>query len=142
MTVEIVGTKDVQNILQNIAPKYAKNLARATVQGVAMEIAKDARKMAPKDSGRLKKAIKAKRKKSPPEAPVSVVYVATGRSSKNNAWYWRFQEYGTGGKNPQDGVRFIRRAYEEARQNLPKIFTEQFGKKLTALLKRERKKLV
>ena len=88
MTVEIVGTKDVQNILQNIAPKYAKNLARATVQGVAMEIAKDARKMAPKDSGRLKKAIKAKRKKSPPEAPVSVVYVATGRSSKGvrNRW--------------------------------------------------------
>lgn len=137
---EITGTKDVQKILDDIAPRHARNLMRATIQGVASTIAKDARNNAPRDTGTLKKAIKAKRKKSPPDKPVSEVYVTHGNSAKHDAFYWRFVEYGTAGDTAQPERPFIRPASEKARANFEAILTQQFGKKLEAKLRREAKK--
>lgn len=135
---EITGTKDVQRILNDLAPKHAQNLMRATIHGVASEISKDARRNAPKRSGKLRKSIIAKRRKSPPDAPVSTVNVAG--KEKNLPFYWRFIEFGTGGKNPQPERPFIRPAADKARANFQTVLTEQFGKKLEAALKREAKK--
>lgn len=134
---EITGTKDMQDIFEQIAPKHARNLLRATVQGVASTIAKDAKKGAPKDSGDLRKAIKAKRKKSHPDKPMSVVKVEHGNNAKHDAFYWHFSEYGT---TKQSETPYIRPAVDRARSNFESIMTQQFGKKLEALLKREAKK--
>ena len=131
---EITGVEEVQKILDDIAPKHARNLMRSTIQGVASEIAKQARRNAPKDTGTLKKSIKAKRKKSPPDRPVSEVYV------KSDAFYWRFIEYGSKGPTAQPERPFIRPASEKIRSNFEKILTEQFGKKLEKKLAKEAKK--
>jgi HK97 gp10 family phage protein len=139
VSFEITGVKDVQKILDDIAPKHARNLLRATIQGVASEIAKDARKNAPKDSGTLKKAIKAKRKKSPPDKAVSEVIITHGNSARHDAYYWRFVEYPTQG-NTGKHQPFIRPAADKARANFEAILAEQFGKKLEKALAREAKK--
>lgn len=134
----ITGTQDIQKILEEIAPKHARNLMRATIHGVASEIAKDAKQNAPRDTGNLKKSIKAHRAKSPPDAPISEVRIKSGKGA-NSAFYWKFVEYGT--KNMPEHP-FIRPASERAKADFDKVLTEQFGKKLeAALLKAAKKRL-
>lgn len=137
---EIEGVDEVKKLLDEIAPRHARNLMRATVQGIASSIAKDARKAAPRDTGTLRKAIKAKRKKSHPDNPISEVIVEHGTSVKNDAFYWRFVEYGTEGPTGQGERPFIRPAADTARAAMPMVLTTEFSKKLESLLKREAKK--
>lgn len=137
VTFDIKGVSDVVDMLEKVGPRHSRNLMRATIHGVASEIAKEAKKNAPKDRGTLRKAIKAKRKRSKPERPVSEVRVEHGSNAKNDAFYWRFVEYGTRGKTGHPEHPFIRPAADNARQNFKEILSQQFGKKLEAALKRE-----
>ena len=140
MSIEITGVKDVQNILNSLLPKHARNLMRATIHGVASTIAKEAKTNAPKDKGVLKKAIKARRKKSHPDAPVSEVYILTGKSKKYDAFYWKFVEFGTSGKTAQSERPFIRPASDKARAGFNAVITKEFGKKLEQLAARDAKR--
>lgn len=129
--ITIDGIDDVKRVLDRIAPKHAKNLMRATIQGVASEGAKVAKKHAPKRTGNLKKSIKAKRKKSPPDSPVSEIIV------KPDGFYWKFVEYGT---KTMPEHPFIRPASDHLNANFMKIVEQQFAKKLESKLKREARK--
>lgn len=140
MKVEITGDKQLIDMMENIGPRHSRNLMRATVHGMAATVTKEAKQNAPKDSGTLKKAIKTKRKKSPPEKPISDVIVEHGNDAKNDAFYWRFVEYGTGGDNPQPARPFIGPAAHLLITNYREVMREQFGKKLEAALKREAKR--
>lgn len=137
MTMQIVGIDDVKKILNDIAPKHSKNLMRATVQGIASEMAKEAKKNAPRDEGTLKRAIKAKRKRSHSLQPISEVIVTHGRSVRFDAFYWRFLEYGTQKISAQP---FIKPAEEKVGGEMDRHIVELFGKKLESKLKRERNK--
>lgn len=137
--ITIIGLEDVQKVLDTVAPNEARNLARATIHGIASDVAKKARANAPKDTGRLKKSIKAKRKRSSPEKPISDVIVTNPKGS-DWAFYWRFVEYGTSGKTSTAARPFIGPAALEAKTNFNKVFKEQFFKKLAARLKRASKK--
>lgn len=136
--IAVIGIEDVQKTLEQIAPRHARNLMRATIQGMASEAAKMARKEAPDDYGTLKKAIKAKRKKSPPDKPTSRVMVEHGKDAKHNAYYWHFLEHGTKGGIKEHG--FIRSAKEWLEANKVKIAREQFAKKLEQAIRRQKKK--
>lgn len=140
MTIQITGVEDVQTILDDLIPRHARNIMRATIHGIAQTISKDAKLNAPVDTGNLKRAIKAKRKRSHPDNPISEVIVTTGKNQKNDAFYWRFVEYGTAGENPQSERPFIRPASDKARVNFKKTLAEEFGKKLEAAAIRESKK--
>lgn len=146
---EITGVKDVQKILNEVAPKHARNLMRTTIHGVATEITNDAKKRVAPISKTVSKALKSKRKKSPPDRPVSEVIVQTGRNAKHDGFFWHWIEYGTKERTVKStGVNvgampetpFIRPAADAARANFQTIFTEQFGKKLEQKLAREAKK--
>jgi HK97 gp10 family phage protein len=137
MSFSISGIEEVQDILTKVAPRHARNLTRATVQAVASKVAKLAKQNAPKNTGNLKKAIKAKREKSHPDNPQSVVYVQTRKGSRNDGFYWRFIEKGTINLPERP---FIRPARDSVRADLPRIYTEEFGKKLEKALAREAKK--
>jgi len=132
VSFSISGTDEIKKILNEIAPNHARNLMRSTIHGIASTIAKDAKQNAPVGETKLLKAnIKAARKKSPPDRPVSEVKI-------KGAFYWRFVEYGT-----KTGVKehaFVRKAVDRANANLTKIINEQFGKKLEAMLKKQAKK--
>jgi HK97 gp10 family phage protein len=111
------------------------------VHGMASETAKEAKKRVPKKTGRLRKAIKAKRRRGKPGQPVSDVIVESGKNAKNDGFYWRFVEFGTGGPVPQPEQPFLRPAKDMIQSNMPKIVEEQFTKKLAAAVKREQKKI-
>lgn len=138
--LEVEGIEDINRILGELTPKFAGNLSRAFVHGLASEVTKEAKKRVPKRTGTLKKSIKAKRKRSTPDKPISDVVVEQGKSAKNDGFYWFFVEYGTGGPVPQPEQPFLRPARDLIEANLPKITEEQFTKKLNALIKREQKK--
>jgi len=155
--VRVDGIEALQNTFNNVAPRVARNLMRATVQQIASNIAKDAKINAPVLSGNLKKAIKAKRKKSEPNTPTSVVYIEQGKDSKNDAFYWRFVEFGTRGYSKGDGraggngkakrniparppAPFIEPAKKKAQGDMSRMLREEFGKKLEKHLAREAKR--
>lgn len=142
MSFLITGVDDVQKTLDSLIPKHARNLMRATIHEIASQIAKDAKQNAPQSpgGGTLKKAIKARRRKSPPDKPVSEVYVTTGKGVKNDAFYWRFVEYGTSGDRASPEQPFIRPSADKARSNFKSVMTREFGKKLEALAKKDAKK--
>lgn len=137
MTMKVIGIEEVDKILSDIAPRHANNLMKATIHGVAGEIRDTAKKKAPKDEGTLKRAIKAKRRRSRPGKPVSEVRVEHGNDARHDAFYWRFLEYGT---IKHEAVPFINPSIEYVRTNMVNIIREQFGKKLEKSLARERKK--
>jgi HK97 gp10 family phage protein len=139
--VAVFGLEEIKKVLNELAPKHAANLSRAMVHSMASETAKEAKKRVPSDTGNLKRAIKAKRRRGKPGQPVSDVIVETGKTAKNDGWYWRFVEFGTGGPVPQPEKPFLRPAKDLIQSNIPKIAEEQFIKKLSAAVKREQKKL-
>lgn len=140
--IRIEGLDELQKTLAELAPREAFNLSRAAIHGVAQQVAKRAQARVPVDSGTLRKAIKAKRGNPRNNAgkPFSDVVVEHGKDARNDAFYWRFLEYGT-----TTGIaehRFIGNAIESVRPEVPGIMREQFGKKLEALLARKAKKAV
>ena len=140
-SVEVIGLEDMERTLKTLLPKHATNIMRATVHGIASEVAKDARKRAPKratkDGGTLRKAIKAKRRRMKNGNPRRDVIITQGRDAKHDAYYWRLVEHGTVNQSERP---FIRPAVDAARANLDEIITRQFGKKLEAAARREAKK--
>lgn len=139
-TFDIKGLEEVDNILKQVAPNKAKNLMRTTVHGYVSKITKRAKEIVSKDTGTLKKSIKTKREKSSPFKPRSSVFITTGKSAKNDGWYWRFIEYGTRGKTGRAAVPFIRPAVQQMEAKKISIMKEEFGKKLESAIKRELKK--
>lgn len=128
--VEVVGDKEVMKILESIAPKEARNLARSTIHGIAARITKGAKQRVSVDKGTLRKGIYTKRDKSPPDRPVSTVRF------KPHAFYWRFVEYGTEKGNNVQARPFLRPARHEVMSNMGMILREEFQKKLTARVNR------
>ena len=140
--LEVIGIEDIQKLLGEIAPNKANNLINATVRGVATEINKQIKKNAPKDTGNLKKSFKVKKRRSPKFKPVFDVIADSGSSAKHSGFYWRFVEYGTGGKSPSPEQPFVRPAKDLIFSKLDQILSEQFTKKLVSAINREKKKAV
>ncbi len=138
--IGVVGIEEINKVLGELVPKHARNLSKSFVHGLASETSKEAKKRVPTKTGTLKKAIKAKRRRSTPDKPVSDVIIEQGKNAKNDGFYWFFVEYGTGGPVPQPEQPFLRPAKDLIEANMPKVAEEQFTKKLSALIKREQKK--
>lgn len=147
---QVTGIKEIRDILEDILPKEANNLLRATVDGIAGEIRKVSVKNA-RNRGlqTVSRAIKSKRKKSPPGKPVSQVFVEHGQGARNDAWYWHFHEFGTAPRFSASGKSlgriperaFIRPAFQLIMKQLPKIIREQFQKKLTKRIAAVKKRM-
>ena len=134
-SITITGTAEVMRILESIAPKDAANLLRSTTDGIAAEVRKEVKKRiiatTKKRTGKLRKSIKSRRRRSPRTAPVSIVYMAKGSG------YWRPLEYGTKHISPR---RFLRDGAAVVRSNLDatiaKVFTKKLESKIKSSLKR------
>lgn len=131
ITVTIDGIEGVNRALTEVGPREGRNLIRATVQDIAVQLAKSAREYAPAETGALKAGIKAKRDKTTRDRVSSSVRVY-------GAFYWRFLEYGDG----PDGVEhaFLLKALQEMRPNMDRVYIDAFAKKLAARIKREMKR--
>lgn len=138
--VSVEGIDELRDLLVKKIPDKANNLMRTTVHGIASEVTKEAKKIVPSQTGNLKKSIKTRRRRSTPENPISEVYITSGKSQKNDGFYWRFVEHGTGGKNPQPAQPFIQPAKETVFSMIDQILEKTFIKKLEQAAKRELKK--
>ena len=142
--IEILGLENVNKILSELIPKEADNLSKAMVFGFAQHAAKLVKRRAPvgkrKNKGNIKRAIKAKRVRSDPGVPKAKVVITKGNYVKNDAFYWRFVEYGTGGKNPQPARPFVRPAILEMKSQVDGLLDQVFTKKLNNAVKRAKKK--
>tara|TARA_R110000851_G_scaffold73106_2_gene161410 strand:- start:334 stop:807 length:474 start_codon:yes stop_codon:yes gene_type:complete len=142
--IQVLGLDNINKILTELIPREANNLSKAMVFGFAQHASKLVKKRAPvgktSNSGNLKKAIKAKRMRSLPGLPKSKVVITKGNFVKNDAFYWRFVEYGTGGKNQQPARAFVRPAILEMRAQIDGLVEDIFTKKLAAAVKRAKKK--
>lgn len=145
---KITGIKEIKDILENIVPKVAENLLRTTNFAIASEVKTQAAKNA-RNNGlpTVAKALKAQRKNSPPDKPISVVVVEHGAGAKFDAWYWHFHEFGTAprftagqptGRITEKG--FIRKAKNNVSAKLDVIIKEKFQKQLVKKIKAVQKK--
>lgn len=135
--MKVTGIEDLQQMLNERAPRVARNLMRATVQGIASSIAKDAKANAPVLTGNLKSAIKAKRSgRSKPDKPISLVTATSGKDKKHDAFYWRFVEYGT---IHVPAHPFVEPAKKRAEANMSRLLKEEFCKRLEKQLIKEAK---
>lgn len=131
--LELSGFKEYAKMAKDLSPKQAKQLARSVVHGVAGEARKMVRKEAPKQEGTLRKAIKSKKRSMQGTKAISDVRIEHGRQAQHDAWYWHFIEFGTQKKSAQP---YIRPTVERLEQELPRIWAEQFGKKLQKKLEK------
>lgn len=127
--VRIRGIEDVNRVLQEIAPREAKNLLRATVNDVAGHMAKEAKSLAPKEGGDLADAIRHKRSRGTRDKVQSDVIVGKA------AFYWRYLEYGQGPDRVEHA--FFLRSLQEMRGRLSTVYVDVFVKKLVARLARK-----
>lgn len=127
---EISGVGEIYDLLNNVADREARNLMRATIGGMAGELRDMTREEAPRDTGTLKRSIKVKRRRMQGNYVQADVVADRGA---NDAYYWRFIEYGTSkmAENP-----FATRALERFQARQMSILLNQFVKKLQAALKR------
>ena len=136
----VFGADLVAKVLNEMAPRHANNIMKATVHAIAGEAKKRIKKRLPKDfSGDLRKSLKHKRRQALPMFPVSDVYVERG------VFYWRFLEHGTKATDKHGStpaVHFVRNTEFEMSIELPKIGKKLFLKKLEAANKRALKKRV
>jgi len=145
---QITGIEEVKAILEEVVPKEAENLNRSTMFAIASEVKKlSALNARAQGLQLISKAMKAERKKSPPERPISVVIVQHGPGAKFDAWYWHFHEFGTAprftngkpsGRITEKG--FIRKGKNRVSANLDGIIREKFQKVLTKRIKAVQKR--
>ena len=131
MSMKVTGIKEVEHVLQVLAPREATNILRSTVHGVAGAARDEARRHMSVDTGKMKASTKTRRRRSKGTRIRSDVMVTKA------AYYWRFREYGQGPDGTEDAM-FLK-ATEFLRKNLRSMFREQFGKKFEARMKRLRK---
>lgn len=128
MEIRIRGIEDVNRVLQEIAPREAINLMRATTADLAKGIAQDAKANAPVDEGNVAGGIKHKRARGGKNTvKAEVVANANGTS-----FYWRFREYGQGPDGREDAffLRALMKANAEIGQRYLAAFTDKLVKRL------------
>lgn len=134
-TVTLRGIDDVTKMLHDIAPKEARNLMRSTIHGMAGEIRDEAKRRMPVDSGQMKAATRTRRRR----ITAANMKIRSDVVVTRAAYYWRFREYGQGPDMREDAM--FMKAVAVFREDMHRMFVEQFGKKLEARLARLRKKL-
>lgn len=131
--MNIKGLEGVRHVLEDVTPRNAKNLMRATIHGVAKEVRDEIRENAPTDGApyTLRPAIKHKRQRGTRDKVGSAVTI------DKKAFFWRFLEWGTVEIAER---KFILRAVESVTPRLQAIFVQTFGNRLEASIKRALKR--
>jgi HK97 gp10 family phage protein len=137
-TEHVSGLSELSRRLKELPQKVAKGHLKFSVMSAARLVRDEARKLAPVDSGRLKKSIiiKFQPRKSTKESATYYVLAKRGKKYQKvqrtrtvvvggkrqkmttiinqDAYYWRFVEFGTARQKPQ---KFMRPAFEKKRKD-------------------------
>lgn len=137
MTVKIKtrGLKEAQRSLKNLGVSFKdkeKLFGRTATQAIK-PIAEAMKNAAPVDQGVLRDAIVRRTKKG-----IRQIIVTHGKGQKNDAWYWRFVEFGFMAKNKAfiQGKHFLELALARTEKRMINTFQKQYVKKTNALIKK------
>ncbi len=136
--VKITGLKP---LLKNfkLTQRDMRTLGRTATHTVARMVTKRAKQLAPKDEGRLRKALKTKRRKekSGMFRSDTIVNVGASRKDQAGAWYWHFLEYGTKAQGAQP---YIGPALKQIEPEAMRIFREDIVKRAIKRAEKRKKK--
>jgi len=141
VTVRVLGMSELNKQLKALGPRIEKNILRGGVRAVAREIANDAKANVPADTGNLRRNIVVRgfrgqrtRGKNRDTVRAGVVIREEGKRGKivrgeggalgikvlrqNNAFYWRFVEYGT---KRMPARPFLRPAYDRMQSRISQV---------------------
>lgn len=137
--LQATGLEELTDMLKNVAPRSANNIMRNAVTDLARDVRDEMKQKAPKDTGDLQKAIKAKRNRGKKDVLESSVFITKGKNQRYDAYYWHFVEFGTTTNRAQP---FIVPAAESIRPQVPRLMREHFGeryeKEMTRLARKAR----
>ena len=116
-----------------------RTLARTSTHTVARMVTKRAKRLAPRDEGTMRKAIKTKRRRerSGMFRSDTIVNVGASRKDPKGAFYWHMVEYGTLHQNAQP---FIGPALKQIEPEADRIFREDIVKRAIKRAEKRRKK--
>lgn len=137
-SVELTGVKELEKMANRVSPRVARNLARSTVHYTAGQVRNGMRKKAGKQTGDMRRAIHTQRRKMRGDLAVSDVRISHGNGVRFDAFYWHFEEFGT---QQKAAVPYIRPTVEEMVPELPRIYRDEFGRRLEKKLAQEAAKM-
>jgi HK97 gp10 family phage protein len=94
--VQILGMNELQRILKELPYQVRSKLVIQALMKSAEPMKQEAVNLAPKKTGKLKKAIVIV-KNGFEDTPGVMIAPTKGKRVENDAWYARFQEFGTSG---------------------------------------------
>jgi HK97 gp10 family phage protein len=132
-TVTVTGLKELREALLRTVPQNMQGkVLQKALAPAANIVLRDARQLAPKDSGRLSRAIFAMRSKRNSngvfeERIVKVRWGKKQQKQNRDAYYWRWVEFGTKFIQAQP---FMRPAFERNRSRLIPVIRESLAESL------------
>lgn len=139
--VEVQGLAELMKAMQELPKELHKGPLRSAV-GAGAKVVQDAAKgLAPRDEGTLQKAIYRTRSRSESSAvqETAIVGVRFGRRYRRrgqDAWYWRFIEFGT---VKMAARPFLRPAFETTKAEQLKVLQERLKKAIERAAAKVRK---
>lgn len=143
VTVRIEGLKELNEALQQLPQELRAGPLRRAVSAAAKVVQDQAVQYAPEDEGTLKRAIYRARDKENSSAVqesyiVGIRYGKRYRRRKQDAWYWRFLEFGT---SKLAARPFIRPAFDTTHNQQLEAMRERLSRSIElAAAKLARKK--
>lgn len=137
LDIKVLGLDELARQLKTLPEKLAKNGLRAAVNAGAEVIRKDAANRAPVATGRLKKAIYKKqiREKSNNNQQTFFVGARSGkkyRQKNQDAYYWRFLEFG---KAKMPAQPFLRPAFDTNKTRAVEAIAKKLKQRIDELAK-------
>ena len=133
VTVEIKGLKEVNRALKVLPERVQKNILTAGVRAVASDFAKSAKRLAPVDSGDLKKSIKVKKRRSKNRSYVR--FTVGVDKTKFHVFYGHMIEFGTANIPAQP---FMRPAFEQNKHSAVQKITHKIRQRLDKEIEKAR----
>lgn len=153
---KVTGLKEVLAKLDAIPANLQPKVVQRILASAAYPIVRQARNLAPRNTGTLKKSIYSRRsRKSTPGLEIRDITVKAGKSQQKfnrDAYYWKFVEFGRGTVNAKKGKvlrffnkktgkwiskesvaavparPFLRPAFEANKQKAAEIFSQKAAK--------------
>lgn len=115
-SIRIEGLRELEIRLKQLPQRVAAKALYSALMAGAEVIRKDAVNRAPEDTGKLKRNIVKRREKTLPGLSANVVVGVRKKGKRNNpqnAFYWRFFEFGTSRRPARP---FLRPAFEAQKE--------------------------
>ncbi len=134
--VHVTGLKELEKKLIELGPKIGRKALKGALVAGAKEIKKEAQRLSPIKTGRLRKAMYIKTMSKPNPFKENVIFgVRHGRKMSKrdlDAYYWTFQEFGT---KFITAVHFVENAFQNAKERALSKFKDALASGITKLVK-------